>query len=140
MKFTVEHRNPGRVRIRLAGGGLTPEESRAVRLALLRIPEVLDVRIYRATGGAGIFYSGEEAALLEHIREAEASPDPAAYPDTEPESPFLNAEEIRRRGLDPHFKRKMRRHILAEAFFDVVMPMPVQLAYHAGQLIRLEKM
>lgn len=34
----------------------------------------------------------------------------------------------------------MRTQILTEAFFDAVMPAPVQLLLHAVQLVRLEKM
>ncbi|MBQ3975657.1 MAG: hypothetical protein II628_16040, partial [Lachnospiraceae bacterium] len=67
-------------------------------------------------------------------------PGEAAYPSTDPESPFLDTEEIRKRGLAPHVKRKMRMQFLTEAAFDAVMPAPVQLAYHAIQLYRLEKL
>jgi hypothetical protein len=141
MQFSVKHRSPGRIRIRLASGKISLEESRKLRLSLLALPQVRDVRIFMNTGGTGIYYDGEEASLLEALKGLDtACPAANAYPDTEPESPFLDAEEIRKRGLAPHVKRKMRMQFLTEAAFDAVMPAPVQLAWHAVQLYRLEKL
>lgn len=141
MQFSVKHRSPGRIRIRLASGKISLEESRKLRLAILALPQTTDVRIFRNTGGLGIYYEGSEESLIKALKGLDPSClGDAAYPRTDPESPFLDAEEIRKRGLAPHVKRKMRMQFLTEAAFDAVMPAPVQLAWHAVQLYKLEKL
>lgn len=141
MRFAVEHATPGRIRIRTADR-ISLEESRSLRLAILGIEGVTDVRFYRNTGSIAVFFSGPLDKLTAALAALDGTAIPASkeYPDTKPDSPFLDAGEIERRGLHPHFKRKMRTQILTEAFFDAVMPAPVQLLFHAVQLVRLEKM
>jgi len=141
MQFSVKHRSAGFIRIRLSSGKISLEESRKLRLAILALPQTKDVRIFRNTGGLGIYYEGSEESLIKVLKSLDPSClGDAAYPRTDPESPFLDAEEIRKRGLAPHVKRKMRMQFLTEAAFDAVMPAPVQLAWHAVQLYRLEKL
>ena len=141
MQYTVKHRAAGWIRIRLAKGKLTLQESRELRLAILALPQVRDVRLFMQTGGIGISYDGEEGPLLTALKDLDPGRGACqAYPDTEPESPFLDTAEIKQRGLAPHVKRKMRMQLLTEAAFDAIMPAPVQLTYHAYQLYNLEKM
>ncbi len=141
MQFSVKHRASGFLRIRLLSGTISLEESRKIRLALLSLPQVRDVRIFMNTGGVCIYYEGEESFLLPALRQLDpACPGETAYPDTGPESPFLDMAEIRKRGLAPHVKRKMRMQFMTEAAFDAIMPAPIQLSLHAYQLFRLEKL
>lgn len=141
MKFSIEHKSRGRIRIRVPGGKISLAESRKIRLALLGIPEVTDVRIYQASGGVGVFYEGSCEALIAKMQALDVHADEhRQYPDTKPESPYLDADEIKKRGLAPHFKRKMRKQIIMEAAADVIMPMPLQLLYHVYQLRQIDKM
>jgi ATP-dependent exoDNAse (exonuclease V) beta subunit len=50
------------------------------------------------------------------------------------------AEEMRNRKLDPELKRKLRMRILGETIADTVLPLPVQLAYHAYQMVTLKEL
>ena len=141
MEFTVKHKAAGWIRIRLPKGKITLEESRKLRMAVLALPQVEDVRLFMQTGGIGISFDGEAAPLLQALKAVDPDRDVCgAYPNTEPESPFLDTAEIKRRGLAPHVKRKMRMQMLTEAAFDAIMPAPLQLAYHVIQLHKLEKM
>ena len=58
----------------------------------------------------------------------------------EEEHARISAEEMRKRKLDPELKRKLRMRILGEAIADTVLPLPVQLAYHAYQMVTLKEM
>ena len=50
----------------------------------------------------------------------------------------VDAKELSTRKLDPALKRKMRVRILAEAGADLLLPAPVQIVYHAWQLVTLK--
>lgn len=140
MQFTVEHTSPGRIRIRTSGK-ISLKESRRLRLAILGIEGVTDVRFYQNTGGIAVFFKCPREALLAELAALdETGISSKEYPETHPDSPYLDSKEIKNRGLHPHFKRKMRNQILTEAFFDAVMPAPVQLLLHVVQLARLDKM
>ena len=47
---------------------------------------------------------------------------------------------MKKRKLDPELKRKLRMRILGETIADTVLPLPVQLAYHAYQMVTLKEM
>jgi hypothetical protein len=47
---------------------------------------------------------------------------------------------MRKRKLDPELKRKLRMRILGETIADTVLPLPVQLAYHAYQMVTLKEL
>jgi hypothetical protein len=55
------------------------------------------------------------------------------------ENAMISAEEMRKRKLDPELKRKLRMRILGETIADAILPLPVQLAYHAYQMVTLKK-
>ena len=112
------------------------EESRKLRLAVLALPQTTDVRIFRNTGGLGIYYEGSEESLIRALKGLDmACPGDAAYPSTDPESPFLDAEEIRKRGLAPHVKRKMRMQFLTEAVLGDFFSQIVAQSGHPVALI-----
>ena len=50
----------------------------------------------------------------------------------------VDAKELSTRKLDPALKRKMRARILVEAGADLLLPAPVQIVYHAWQLVTLK--
>ena len=60
--------------------------------------------------------------------------------EKEEENARISAEEMRNRKLDPELKRKLRMRILGETIADTVLPLPVQLAYHAYQMVTLKEL
>ena len=42
--------------------------------------------------------------------------------------------------MDPNLKKKLRRRITLEAGADLILPAPVQLAYHLYQLVTLKEL
>ena len=60
--------------------------------------------------------------------------------EKEEENARISAEEMKKRKLDPELKRKLRMRILGETIADTVLPFPVQLAYHAYQMVTLKEM
>ena len=51
----------------------------------------------------------------------------------------VSREELKTRKMDPNLKKKLRRRIILEAGADLLMPMPVQMAYHLYQLVTLKE-
>ena len=60
--------------------------------------------------------------------------------EKEEENARISAEEMKKRKLDPELKRKLRMRILGETIADTVLPLPVQLAYHAYQMVTLKEL
>ena len=51
----------------------------------------------------------------------------------------VSKEELKVRKMDPMLKNKLRRRIILEAGADLLMPLPVQIAYHIYQLVTLKE-
>ena len=52
----------------------------------------------------------------------------------------VSREELKVRKMDPMLKKKLRRRIILEAGADLLMPVPVQMAYHLYQLVTLKEL
>ncbi len=52
----------------------------------------------------------------------------------------VSREELKQRKMDPKLKNRLRRRIILEAGADLVLPAPVQLAYHLYQLVTLKEL
>ena len=52
----------------------------------------------------------------------------------------VSREELKARKMDPMLKKKLRRRIILEAGADLLMPVPVQMAYHLYQLVTLKEL
>lgn len=160
MNFTIEHQTPGAMRIRMEGKKPSERTAAAICAILSRTQGIRDVRIYPATRGLRISYSMDRADVIRILREL----DPETIREVKQEmkaekrelleklqniqDPHLleaalqnhtvDSKELSTRKLDPELKRKMRQRILVEAGADLLLPAPVQLAYHAWQLVTLK--
>ena len=136
MKYIIEHETDRRIRISLHRK-ISAEEAKILTYTLSSIDGVSDVRIYAAAGGIAIIYSGDRKRLLEKL-------DHFSYRNVtyfaQKEETAIDAQEVQRRKLDPALKRRLRRRILVETAADVIMPMPVQIAYHLYQMITLKNL
>lgn len=52
----------------------------------------------------------------------------------------VSREELKVRKMDPMLKNKLRKRIILEAGADMLLPMPVQIAYHIYQLVTLKEL
>ena len=160
MKFTVEHETSSSMRIRMAGDKPSKRTGDAICAILSRTAGIHKVRIYPATKGLMIRHSLSRDALIGILEELDPETIREAKQELKEErqellqrlqriqDPHLleealrnhkvDAKELSTRKLDPALKRKMRMRILAEAGADLLLPAPVQIVYHAWQLVTLK--
>lgn len=140
MKYRIEHESHSRMRIRLYTGALSDAQTKVIEYAFSAISGVKAVTVYPPTSGVAIQYSGNEEArnaILERLDRFRFENVELFAKEME-ENPQIDEEEVRERKLSPELKRKLRTRIVIEAAADALLPMPVQLAYHAYQFIWLK--
>ena len=134
MKYRIEHESNHRIRIRLYVSRITPEQEEILRYSFTSIKGVRKVTIYRTTGCCALEYDGSREELLGKL-------DRFRYDNVtmmaKKSEPVISAEEMRLRHLDPALKRKLRLRVLVETVADMALPVPIQLGYHAWQMITL---
>ena len=137
MNYRIETENPSRIRIRIQAATLTKEQAEILKFALSAAPGVRNVTVYRATAGCAIEYRGERSEI---IRRLDAFRFENVKMMAQKEETAITASEMKNRKLDPALKRRLRLRILAETVADTVLPLPVQLAYHAYQMVTLREL
>ena len=137
MKYIIAAESSHRIRIHLIMPRLNAEQAEIIKYAFSGIAGVNKVTIYRETAGCALEYSCPKEELLrklDHFRLENVKLLAAE------EQKHISAAEMRSRKLAPELKRKLRLRILAETAADLAMPVPVQLAYHAYQMVTLKEM
>ena len=119
MKYRIVHESTHRIRIRMFEPRITAQQEEILLYAFSAIRSVRKVTVFRDTAGVAFDYDGDREEILS------------------PAHGHIQLEEVKARKLDPALKRKMRMRILAETVADAVLPLPVQLGYHAWQMITL---
>ena len=140
MKYHIETESKNRIRIRINTRKLTEEQSKILRYAFSRAPGVTGVTIFKATAGCAITYTGDRSEIIRRLDYFNWDNVQMMAEKKDEENARISAEEMRKRKLDPELKRKLRKRILSEAIADTVLPLPVQLAYHAYQMVTLKEM
>ena len=135
MRYKIVNETNHRIRFRLYTGTLTEEQGDVLEYALSALQQVDRVTIYRATAGFALEYHGDRAVIL---RKLDAFRFENVTMLAKTEHPVISLEEVRDRKLDPALKRRLRARVLVESVADMVLPMPVQLGYHAYQMITLK--
>ena len=95
--------------------------------------------VYKASAGCAITFTGDRDEIIRRLNSFNFE-NVQMMAEKEEENARISAEEMRNRKLDPELKRKLRMRILGEAIADTVLPLPVQLAYHAYQMVTLKEM
>ena len=134
MRYRIEDETSHRIRFRLYTSRITPEQEEIIQYAFSSIRGVRSVTVYRATCGCAICYDGDRQELLDkltafHYENVQMMAKPAPV--------HISISEMQDRKLDPALKRRLRLRVLAETAADVLLPVPLQLGYHAYQLITL---
>lgn len=138
MRYTVEHANAHRLRIRLSRAPLGAEEQQILEYALGQIRGVERVTIYPATGGVVLEFPGGDMDLVRRKLDAFAYENVQYFARQSRQE--ITPDELHQRKLDAELKTKLRVRILLEAAADMVLPAPVSLGYHAWQLITLKNL
>ena len=123
MYYRIEAETKHRIRIRIGSRKLSDEQAKILKYAFSCAPGVTGVTVYKASAGCAITYTGDRFEIIRRLNSFN----------------FEN-EEMRNRKLDPELKRKLRMRILGETIADTVLPLPVQLAYHAYQMVTLKEL
>ena len=137
MKYRIEHETPHRIRLRLNTGKISGPQADILRYAFGAMKNIRQVKIYPATAGVTLEY---ETGREEILRKLDAFSYENVRMMTDETRPKINAAEMRERKLDASLKNKLRRRVLLETAADVLLPMPVQVAYHAYQLVTLKNL
>ena len=139
MDYRIEAETDHRIRIRICTRKLTEEQSKILKYAFSNAPSVTGVTIYKATAGCAITYTGDRREIIRRLNSFNLNNVQMMAEKKDKENAMISAEEMRKRKLDPELKRKLRMRILGETIADAVLPLPVQLAYHAYQMVTLKK-
>ncbi len=141
--YTVMHEGRGNMRVRLHMKKIEAWQSDLIKFDLKTVPGVSDVVIYESTAGVSIRYTCPRQAVINKLN----SLDPASLitvreflDENRDNEEKLGLDEFRKRKLDADLKKRMRIRMVTEAAADMILPEPVQLAYHLYQLITLKNM
>ena len=140
MDYRIEAETDHRIRIRIGTRKLTEEQSKILKYAISNAPGVTGVTIYKATAGCAITFTGDRREIIRRLNSFNLNNVQMMAEKKDKENAMISAEEMRKRKLDPELKRKLRMRILGETTADAVLPLPVQLAYHAYQMVTLKEM
>ena len=139
MKYRIASETKNRIRIRINSRKLSEEQAKILKYAFSRAPGVTSVTIFKATAGCAITYTGDRFEIIRRLNSFNFE-NVQMMAEKEEENARISAEEMRNRKLDPELKRKLRMRILGETIADTVLPLPVQLAYHAYQMVTLKEL
>ena len=161
MHYTVEHRTTNSIRIHLPKT-IGDDRTEAAAALLRKTAGIKKVTRYRATHGLRIDHELPDATLEKLLKELNGETLRMAEEEVHEEREALlerlrhiedphileaalqghrvDFRELSARKLDPALKRRMRLRILGEAAADLLLPAPVQVAYHAWQIVTLKSL
>ena len=139
MNYRIEAETTHRMRIRIGTRKLTEEQAKILKYAFSHAPGVTDVTVYKASSGCAISYTGDRSEIIRRLNCFNFE-NVQMMAEKEEANARISTEEMKKRKLDPELKRKLRMRILGETIADTVLPLPVQLAYHAYQMVTLKEM
>lgn len=140
MLYTVEHETKHRLRIRLGCRRLTGEQANILKYAFGSVSGVTGVTVYPATAGCAIEFNCDRQEVIRRLDAFHFENVRMMARKQEEQKAAISSAEMKDRKLDPDLKRRLRLRILGEAVADAVLPLPVQLAYHAYQMVTLRNL
>ena len=156
MKCKVVHETGGSLRVKILGRQLSYKEYEALHGLLEKTKVVQRIRTYWATGSIALNFRGDRERLLATIRGISEEDLAAAVVENrralaelgkkeiEQNTPvdFVDLKKLKKQGkkMSSLWKRRLNRRILIEAAADMILPAPVQVAYHAYQMLVLQSL
>ncbi|MBQ1310421.1 MAG: hypothetical protein IIY55_01130, partial [Blautia sp.] len=126
MKYRILEESRRRIRIHLYAGKLDEAQAEILEYAFSGIPGVKKVTVYRATGNCALEYDGRREAVISRLDAFHYQNVRVFARETESR---IDEEEMTRRKLSPQLKRKLRIRVALETAADMMLPVPMQLAY-----------
>ena len=153
MKCKVVHETGGSLRVKILGRQLSYKEYEALDGLLEKAEGVQRIRTYWATGSIALNFRGDRERLLATIRGISEEDLAAAVEENrralaelgkkelEQNTP-VDLKKLKKQGkkMSSLWKRRLNRRILIEAAADMILPAPVQVAYHAYQMLVLQSL
>ena len=149
MLYQILHENDSSFRIRLGVQQITPQEEELLSQILASHPQISGICIYPATAGVRIFFKGSKKAVLDSLRKipysnvrylAEQLPKPEdIHVHLLPTSQQIIQEFRGNKKMNPNLKKRLGTEVIIEALMDKFLPEPLNMAYHAFQLLLLSK-
>lgn len=127
MNYTIEHETSTSLRMHLPLRKLTQPQSDGIERALYQVESVKAVRTYRGTGGVQVRFQGDRQAVLAALDALDLHALPTEH----------EMQRCCQDKMDPACRRRLRKKIIAESCFDILLPEPIQVAYHICQLAKL---
>ncbi len=142
MNYRIMHETERSLRLRLRYAPLGESEEALLRFRLQKLPSVRSVSFFRQTGGILISFSGGREEILSLLLrgEEEELRRSARCLDFLTNLLEKNAPERKESALSPSLKKRLRSEIITEAFIDLLLPMPISMAYHVFKFLELERM
>lgn len=156
MKCKVVHETGGSLRVKILGRQLSYKEYEALHGLLEKAEGVQCIRTYWATGSIALNFRSDRERLLATIRGISEEDLAAAVEENrralaelgkkeiEQNTPvdFVDLKKLKKQGkkMSSLWKRRLNRRILIEAAADMILPAPVQVAYHAYQMLVLQSL
>ena len=135
MRYIIKNETGHRIRVLLPFCPLTPAQEEILRFALGSMAEIEDLTFYPATGGMAIHYRFGREKILSRLSTFRMENVPLMAAS---QKQHIDLQEVRERKLAPAVKTRLRVRLVAETAADMLLPLPLQLAYHAYQLITLK--
>ena len=137
MEYIIMHETSKYMRLRLRKGRITASQAEILRYVLEGQQGVSGIRIYPASGSISFSCEKEHGKILYKLKRLQFHNVEmfARELDTR-----ISTEELSRRKLSPEVKNRLRRKVLIETVADLLMPVPLQVGYHAYQLITLRNL
>lgn len=140
MNYTIASESRHRIRVNISSRKITQEQAKILQYAFSGIPGVTKVTVYRATGDCAIMYDCDRTDIIRRLNKFNFGNVQMLAEKEDAAKAKISSDEMKRRKLDPELKRKLRLRIMGEALADAVLPLPVQLAYHAYQMVTLKEL
>ena len=125
MEYIIMHETSKYMRLRLRKGHITASQAEILRYVLEGQQGVSGIRIYPASGSISFFCEKERGKILYKLKRLQ----------------FHNVEMFARE-LDNRISTEelSRRKLMIETVADLLMPVPLQVGYHAYQLVTLRNL
>ncbi|MCR4903208.1 MAG: hypothetical protein K6A23_10130 [Butyrivibrio sp.] len=140
MKYTIEHQTKYSIRLRLKYKNLTNEQVSLLKGKLFENKNITDIRFFKSVGGINISFNSGKKDIIEFLNNIDMDNLNKEYKEKVSEYNALGpitVSELNARKLDDRIKRHLQNKIVAEAFTDLFLPAPVQLAMHLHEYLLL---
>ncbi len=132
MQFSIQHETEGYLRIRLNSGKFSEAEEEILHYAFEGFQSIDRIRVFKSTGGLALhFHDNIRTSLLKHLKNL-------CLENVQIPGNPITLQEIQTRSLSPAVKKRIRKGMLLEMCSDLVLPTPLQAAYHLYKIATLK--